>query len=646
MVNDPFEELVNYVIKSTQNLVIIDPKTHMPESSGSGCFIRYKDRTFLVSVQHLTDKVGKQTAIDTGIRDEKGTLLYALPAFNYVEEFNFDDIDLDNLNISNLKSLDICYTEIFSPIDSIHPNYKFDDMVIKSGSKQIVLSNLDYSPTDDKQYCFFGLIKGKLYENKLFQEGKFVMGLKYDRQIGPYDRFIIKDKIENELEFKGLSGSPIFSDTGEPVALVAHGIIGENYLYGFSFRELRKYLDIHISLSPDTPLSKSLDNLVSNRVDFPKEIYDKDVKYITPNFDLIDAELNSKYEKLDNKEFKLESIFEHEKIEPYISYQILYGTNRKSEIVQDNVSFSNLRDGILHLGVCNVSIPYSHKMGKLERPGWFEKLFFKESPKNNFTILKNVSKNETEFIDVLKNRIGESNHKDVLIFIHGYNVAFNESMFRSAQLGYDLNFKGVVTAFSWPSNGSVTGYVADTDTAKLSSLYLCEFIKKILNSSSIKKMHIIAHSMGNIVLTEALIQLRKENLFPHTIINQIILAAPDIDKDVFVSQIMPQINRDFGLTLYASSKDKALIASKLLRKDFKRVGEGGQDIVIIDGLFSVDASKVDTSLLGHGYFSDTQMLLNDIHMTLSDIHPDNRILDSIHKTSDGKTMKYWAFRKS
>ncbi len=330
----------------------------------------------------------------------------------------------------------------------------------------------------------------------------------------------------------------------------------------------------------------------------------------------------------------------------YITYSILFGTNRKYETKMGKTEFSNTRESCLHLGTCKISIPHSHKIGNIERPSWFSSLFFEESPEKHFTILNNEIIDKTKFTSTLKEKIGQSNENDILLFIHGFNVEFTEAMLRTAQLGYDLNFKGAVVAFSWPSMGNVAGYIADTDSAKLSSNYLCEFIKILLETSPVKKLHIIAHSMGNVALSYALIQLKNEGLFPNQIINQIILAAPDIDKDIFINQIMPQINRNFGLTLYVSNKDKAIIVSKKIRKGYSRLGEGGDNIVVIDGLDTVDASRVDTSLLGHGYFSDTQMLLNDIHMTLLGLPPNRRILESKSKIVEGKSKSYWIFRNS
>ena len=342
---------------------------------------------------------------------------------------------------------------------------------------------------------------------------------------------------------------------------------------------------------------------------------------------------------------ELESHFSSIDENNYIKYDILYGTNRVTESVLNKVQFTNKRDDKLHYGSCVVSVPTSHKTGKLERPNWFSKLFYEESKNKYFTVLENNELVEAKFIESFKSKLKNSSEKDVLLFIHGFNVNFNDAIMRTAQLGYDLNFKGVVTAFSWPSVGSLLGYEADCSTADISALYLCDFIK-LLTKGDVNKLHIIAHSMGNVVLTKALEKLKIEGNYPNKIINQIILAAPDIDKDVFINQIMPTIKSDIRLTLYASKKDNALRASKKLRYNYPRAGDGGKNIVVIDGIDTVDASKVDTGLLGHGYFASTQTLISDIHMVLEGLHPNKRILDEKKKIIAGSPKIYWAFRNS
>ena len=48
----------------------------------------------------------------------------------------------------------------------------------------------------------------------------------------------------------------------------------------------------------------------------------------------------------------------------------------------------------------------------------------------------------------------------------GYNVDFKESAIRAAQIGYDLNVKGITSFFSWPSQGSLEGYPGQAAAGK------------------------------------------------------------------------------------------------------------------------------------------------------------------------------------
>ena len=318
------------------------------------------------------------------------------------------------------------------------------------------------------------------------------------------------------------------------------------------------------------------------------------------------------------------------------SFPVLFGTNREISLSSKEI-FNNKRDDQLHLGICNVSIPESHRLGELERPVFF----LKESPEKHFTVL-DTEIDELAFKELLKEKINNSDENDALLFIHGFNVKFKDAILRTAQLGCDLAFKGAVAAFSWPSQGNVEGYMVDRDTAEVSSDYLRDYIKIILGNENIKKLHIIAHSMGNVVLTKALEKLKEEGLYPNPILKQIILAAPDIDKDIF-KQIMPAIRREVpNIILYASNKDKALILSKKIRAGYERLGEGGENIVVMEGLDSIDASKVNTNFLGHGYFVETQSLINEIHMVLLNIPPENRMLESCYNGNG----KYWRLKKT
>jgi esterase/lipase superfamily enzyme len=63
---------------------------------------------------------------------------------------------------------------------------------------------------------------------------------------------------------------------------------------------------------------------------------------------------------------------------------------------------------------------------------------------------------------------GEQPH--ALVFLHGFNVTFEDAAIRAAQIGYDLKVPGATAFFSWPSRGSVAAYPADEASLEASEL--------------------------------------------------------------------------------------------------------------------------------------------------------------------------------
>ncbi len=587
--------LINQVSKSTQHIIRIDPRTQKSASAGCGCLIVYKDRLFFVCVQNISDQSGLQLALETG--KETGAASYPLPDLHFMEPLDLDASGIEASMPKELKSLSLCYTEIKAALNLSQKEIRLGAMTIAAEEKKAVFSDLDYVPTKEDAFLFYGNNGKDLPDESISQGGEIASGIKYAGKAGPFERFLLDASKIGSLDFMAAMGAPIFSETGALVAFVALADSEQKILYGFSTSALQKSLDDYIA--PNTQLDFD-DGLESFHVEPLKQ--------------------------------------------DYITYSVLYGTNRNAVLKSNKLSYGTTRDNKLHLGYCNISIPLNHETGKTERPNWFRNLLFDESPKKHFTILANEETDEAKFMELLRQKIGQSDEKDVLLFIHGFNVAFDGAMMRAAQLGYDLNFKGGVAAFSWPSLGTISGYIADSDSARYSRNYISAFIKLLIQPGT-QKLHIIAHSMGNVVLTQGLLQLKEEGVFPNPIIHQVILAAPDIDKDIFLNQILPAIKGASKYTLYASDKDNALAASKKIRHGYARLGEGGDNIVIVDGLDSVDASLVDTGLLGHGYFSSTESLLNDIHLVLSDLPPGKRALDAKNKLIDGVSKEYWVFRK-
>jgi esterase/lipase superfamily enzyme len=177
--------------------------------------------------------------------------------------------------------------------------------------------------------------------------------------------------------------------------------------------------------------------------------------------------------------------------------------------------------------------------------------------------------------------VQRSDRRDAFVFIHGYNVGFEDAIYRTAQMAYDLGFGGAPILFSWPSNGAVLEYTADVNNSDWSIDHLKTFLSEVAANSGATSVHLIGHSMGNRVLTGALERLAAEPVFAQVPrFTHLVLTAPDIDSGIF-RQLATTIQKTAArVTLYASSNDRALQVSKRIN-GYPRAGESGASIVVL-----------------------------------------------------------------
>jgi esterase/lipase superfamily enzyme len=262
---------------------------------------------------------------------------------------------------------------------------------------------------------------------------------------------------------------------------------------------------------------------------------------------------------------------------------------------------------VLERGICWVSVPAVHVRGsgELEAPRIFE---LSVDPKEHFQLQRVQLSDRDTFLYDFRQSVQGSTAKHAFVFIHGYNVDFREAALRTAQLRYDLDFDGPAALFSWPSNGEMLSYATDEETVNLTvrSGVLNEFLTDLIDETGVESIHLIAHSMGNRALTRAFEDLPdRKNSRGEKRINQLIMAAPDVNPAEFrlLAERIEQLTR--SRTLYASEKDIALIGSEILRRStYTRLGQGGAHRVVIDGVQTIDASNLDQKIfdLGHSYY--------------------------------------------
>lgn len=329
---------------------------------------------------------------------------------------------------------------------------------------------------------------------------------------------------------------------------------------------------------------------------------------------------------------------------PSTLVRVFYGTNRAATDETDPGAMYGSERGPLQFGVCDVSIPRTHQTGELEAPSIW-KLEFRENPKKHVILASVEPTDGSRFLSELQSTITRSEDQEAFVFVHGYNVTFEDAARRTAQIAYDLKFRGAPILFSWPAQGDLVDYTIDENTAAWAEAQATEFLEAVALSCGAKRIHLVAHSMGNRIVARALERMVRQPSFgavPE--FNQVVLTAPDIDAEIFKRDIAPRIVQAAErVVIYASSNDRALIASNKVH-GYTRLGQAGRHLTLfpsIPKIEVVDASSVDTSLFGlrHSYYASSDLVLKDLGRVFRGLPPNARDL-----TAD-KSGKSWTLLK-
>lgn len=323
--------------------------------------------------------------------------------------------------------------------------------------------------------------------------------------------------------------------------------------------------------------------------------------------------------------------------------KVFYATDRRELKVDTKKIYYSPERAETTYGQAVVSIPRDHRMGQLERPAVW-RFWNTEDPDKFVVLLSAGALQRAQYIGALQQDVRGSRRKEALVFVHGFNVSFEDAARRTAQMKYDLGFEGPAVFFSWPSKGQVSGYKDDLETINASIDNIKNFLTEVSRDTGAATIYLVAHSMGNVGLLNALTRMSAtERARAMGKFREIVLAAPDIDRDVFINDIVPKIaGRRNRVTLYASGNDRALQASEQINRE-PRAGDTRHGIVLGGGLDTIDASDVDTSLVGHAYYAENRTIMSDMfYLIQQGVAPAQRFgLESV-TIPEGN---YWRFKK-
>ena len=296
--------------------------------------------------------------------------------------------------------------------------------------------------------------------------------------------------------------------------------------------------------------------------------------------------------------------------------QIFIASTRKGEsgVAAQEASTEGTRYALTTL-----TFPPGHKAGAIERPMWGS-----GNAGDHVVVAGRRELDDDEFRAELAShvsgRIGVN--RDILVFVHGFNTSFEEARWRAGQIAADSHFGGVPILFTWPTRGGLLAYASDKDSATASRDAFEELLQNLAKTPGLGRIHILAHSMGCWLTMEALREIAisgNRDLGGH--LGEVMLAAPDIDMDIFAKQMARIAPAE--VTVFATANDRALSLSSWIADARQRVGaidpSKPKDKAALEqlGVKVYDLSAFSDGLIGHGLYADTPDVIKAIGTQLT-----------------------------
>ncbi len=301
--------------------------------------------------------------------------------------------------------------------------------------------------------------------------------------------------------------------------------------------------------------------------------------------------------------------------------RVWFGTDRKPlGGVHGKLQFSDAEsaDQITY-GMCNVFIPKSHKPGSVGSPWWRRWLLLEADDRLKITSTHTLS--DDWFITDLQNKLQTwwpKNQRNLFVYIHGFNVSFDEAAIRAAQIGYDLKLPGEMAFYSWPSRGMIKDYPADEAAIEDSVPLIARFLHTLSEQAGADRIHLFVHSMGNRGVLHAFQELVADHL-PDLSLGQIFFCSPDIRIKTFKRLATKYPHQSDHRTVLTSPDDRAVFASEYLHRD-ERVGHV-PPITVMDDADTIVVDGFGLLSLGHGYFASVKPVIDDLRQAIETGQP-------------------------
>ena len=258
-------------------------------------------------------------------------------------------------------------------------------------------------------------------------------------------------------------------------------------------------------------------------------------------------------------------------------------------------------------------------------------------------------------------------HSDVLIYIHGYNVSWEDAAGSALALQLMLNRSDaadpkqrvLVVLFTWPSDGQAlpfVSYLSDRSEAAGSGKafgrallkvrdYLAELRRQGQRGVPLcnQDIHLLCHSMGNYLLQHAIERI--DQFTPGTalprLFEHIFLCAADVDDNALEpGQPLGSVHElARSVSIYHNRGDVAMVISDYTKGNPDRLGGAGaaRPRMLHNKVYQIDCTPIVEGLVEHSYYLNGHVNA-DIRQSIEGVaHRD----ESRRRASIGDSANEW-----
>jgi esterase/lipase superfamily enzyme len=251
---------------------------------------------------------------------------------------------------------------------------------------------------------------------------------------------------------------------------------------------------------------------------------------------------------------------------------VLIATKRKPSTVDAGEMFGTEQADEVSYASVNVSIPpdAARKIGDVQWPASLP-----GDPQQSFVTVSASYLDKQSFSTALSVAAKKTGRGKVLVFIHGFNNRFDEAVYRFAQIVHDSKAPAIPVLFSWPSRGVVglRAYQDDLESATNSRDAVEQLLDTIGGNPSVKEVTVLCHSMGCFLTLEALHSRARHAGKIGDKVKNVLLVAPDVDINLFRTQMREMGSGRPRFALFLSQDDGALKLSKSIGGGITRLGD-------------------------------------------------------------------------